>query len=342
MSLENIENEKWKDVPYYEGYYMVSNYGRVKSVERVLFNVRRRVYHSQILKQTIKLGYMSVTLNKEKKFKSFSVHRLVGMAFIPNPDNLECINHKNEIKTDNRVENLEWCTKQYNSNYGTSRQRASLALRNNQRVSYPVLQYDIHGKFINEYPSMGEAKRQTGVLVPNIKACFAEGIKRQYTAGGYIWILKNGKVTVENILEEIYGPKKSAICVDQYTKDGVFIKTYDSMNKAHFETGLSVAGISRCVNGITKEEGGFIWKKSKKHAASFKKKVTPVNCKISVEQYTKDGVYIKTYQSITEAANSIGVCHSSIRQCLKGVTRHCGGYGWKVSKRQDNGTERRY
>lgn len=106
--------EIWKDVKGYEGKYQISNLGRVKSLN---YARRKQV---RILRPGIqkKTGYISVSLLKEGKQKTKTIHRLVAEAFIPNPKNLKQINHKDENKQNNCVNNLEWCSAKYNSNYG--------------------------------------------------------------------------------------------------------------------------------------------------------------------------------------------------------------------------------
>lgn len=98
--------EKWLDVVGYEGLYEVSNYGRVRSV-----------YTKRVLSPGLSQGYFYVALYKDKKRSNKQVHRLVAEAFIPNPNNFPIINHKDEVKTNNMVENLEWCSYAYNNTY---------------------------------------------------------------------------------------------------------------------------------------------------------------------------------------------------------------------------------
>ena len=117
--------EEWKDVVGYEGLYEVSNLGRIRSIDRkVRYKDSYRTVKGVYIKQISEIyGHLIVKLCKEGKKKQYYVHRLVAQAFIPNPNNLPCINHKNEIPYDNRVDNLEWCTVLYNNTYGTRTQK---------------------------------------------------------------------------------------------------------------------------------------------------------------------------------------------------------------------------
>jgi len=109
--------EIWKDIVGYEGMYQVSNRKRVKSLSRIVKrnDGKIRTISERILKQSVANGYLNVGLSKNAKLKTYTVHRLVAIAFIPNPDNLPMINHLDGDKTNNYVSNLEWCTGRENS-----------------------------------------------------------------------------------------------------------------------------------------------------------------------------------------------------------------------------------
>jgi hypothetical protein len=107
--------EEWKDIEGYYGYYQISNFGKIKSLPRVLKN---RIKKETILKQNINNhGYVALALTIYSKSKRFLVHRLIAEAFIPNPEKKDQVNHINGIKTDNRIENLEWNTSSENNNH---------------------------------------------------------------------------------------------------------------------------------------------------------------------------------------------------------------------------------
>ena len=126
------DDEQWKPIIIesdgtiydYTGYYQISNYGRVRSLSRI--DARGHTRNGKIMRITPgKRGYAQIQLCKDGEKVKFYIHRLVATMFIPNPDNLPCVNHKDENKTNNNVENLEWCTQEYNVKYGTSRKRTA-------------------------------------------------------------------------------------------------------------------------------------------------------------------------------------------------------------------------
>lgn len=183
-----MKKEIWKAVEGYEGYYEVSSYGRVRSLDRVEYdhfnrgecNCRKRLFKGRILKPNkVRNGYLQIGLSKSGKVKGVLIHRLVAEAFIPNPSNLPQVNHKDEVKTNNHVENLEWCTCLYNMRYGTCQQRRA------EKQSIPVLQIDINtGEVITDYPSAREAERQLNIRQCAISEC-CNGKRK--TAYGFKW-----------------------------------------------------------------------------------------------------------------------------------------------------------
>lgn len=155
--------EDWPD-------YQISNFGRIKSLK---FNKER------ILKHSIdKRGYKRVVLRHNGEQKTFQVHKLVAIAFIPNPNNLTEINHKNENPSDNNVNNLEWCDRYYNNNYGTHNERVAKA------KTKKVEQYTLDGRLVKVWESATEIMNETGINKTCISAC-ARGICRK--SHGFIW-----------------------------------------------------------------------------------------------------------------------------------------------------------
>ena len=171
--------EIWKDIEGYEGLYQVSNQGRVKSLERKVDNGHCiRTVPERILKPNkTKKGYQLVNLWKEGKIKRMSVHRLVAKAFLPNPENLPQVNHKDENPSNNHVDNLEWCDARYNINYGSRTERMI------EKQSKPVQQFTIDGSFVREWLSTNEAGRN-GFHQGNICDC-CNGNRKQHK--GFLW-----------------------------------------------------------------------------------------------------------------------------------------------------------
>lgn len=162
--------EIWKDIKGYEGLYQISNFGNVKSLARRVNcgDNKTRLKQERILKNTLdNHGYLTTSLCDNRKKEKYLIHRLVAEVFIPNPNNLPQVNHIDENKTNNNVENLEWCTQQYNSTYG---------------------------EFIAEHESILAAARATGFDYSGIHGSC---IGKYRTYSGYIFKLKSNEILQE-------------------------------------------------------------------------------------------------------------------------------------------------
>jgi hypothetical protein len=185
--------EVWKDVVGYENRYSVSSLGRVKSKDLSIIRsngwpLNRK---SKLMTQSIETnGYNCISITNDSGIKKTKVvHRMVAMAFIENTHNKPCVNHKNGIKTDNRIYNLEWVTYSENTihsfTHGLSKPWLLGMFGKLHNRSKPVLQMTKNGTIISEYESIADAKRQTGLN--NISYCCQ---RKRKTAGGDMWKYK--------------------------------------------------------------------------------------------------------------------------------------------------------
>ena len=169
--------ENWKAIAGYEGLYQISDLGRIKSL---------KYGKEKIMKpQKTRCGYLKVCLYKDGYGKTIIVHRLVAETFIPNPQGFETVNHKDEVKTNNTVGNLEWMSKKDNLNYGTRNKRVAESHINHPSLSKQVQMLDKStGELLATFPSTMEAKRVTGIAQQSISSSCKGKLK---SAGGYVW-----------------------------------------------------------------------------------------------------------------------------------------------------------
>lgn len=193
-----MEKEIWRDIAGYEGYYQVSNFGRVRSLDKLQnYNGSMRLRKGRVLKPSNdRQGYLIVDLSKNNKAVTRTIHRLVALSFLDNPNNLPHVNHKDEVKTNNFVfvnkdgsvdyekSNLEWCTASYNVNYGNAAVERGIKQRNDRSKSKLTAMYTLSGNLIDIYPSAREASRLTGISKTLIYKCCRGENK---TAKGFIF-----------------------------------------------------------------------------------------------------------------------------------------------------------
>lgn len=181
--------EIWKDIKNYEGLYQISNLGRVKSLPR---NTNNQYKNGLILKPTIKNGYVKIQLKNKHKYKWFFIHRLVAQAFLNDFSEKLQVNHKNGIKNDNRIKNLEMVTASENQLHSYRILKNIPSMKNhfgkNHVSAVKVNQYDKRNNFIKTWGSIIEASKEL-----NINAtCICNNCKcRRKSAGGFIWRYTN-------------------------------------------------------------------------------------------------------------------------------------------------------
>lgn len=200
------------------GLYQVSNLGKVKSLKYNKPKILKIGY--------TKRGYGSINLCKNGKISHRTIHRLVAEAFIPNPNNYPCVNHKDENPRNNNVDNLEWCTYQYNMNYGTC------AERRNKSNKISINQYDKLNNFIKQWTSAIDIQNETGINQASIIKCCRNELK---TAGGFIWKYEDIRETSKkNLIQRINELTKQLEAEKEKNKNSVskdkIRKRYEQLN----------------------------------------------------------------------------------------------------------------
>lgn len=189
-----MQEEIWKDIAGYEGLYQVSNLGRVKGLDRVIYRSSTPQYvKGKIMSQgLLNTGYRYVTLWNKKNRQVFLVHRLVAEAFLPKQHGKNVVDHIDGIRTNNHVSNLRWCTRKENTNFPLA--RAKYEKSNQKRIenirlfhqkhSLQVVQLTTEGTIVKKWNSVKQASESLGILTSGI---YASCIGEKKTAGGYKW-----------------------------------------------------------------------------------------------------------------------------------------------------------
>lgn len=197
-----LDGEEWRTTTVSDR-YAVSNYGRVLSYA-ISYPSSKRVFSKgpNLVKPRInKLGYYRVSIYSGNHVsKSYLVHRLVAMAFIPNPNNLPYINHKDENPGNNRTDNLEWCTQKYNCNYGAHNCNLSNSKRNRPYQIKRVVKLSLSGEYIDQYSTIKDAANSVGVSPLFVGKCCHNQHK---TCRGFKWMfLEDYEVATAAITSE--------------------------------------------------------------------------------------------------------------------------------------------
>jgi len=365
IELKNIKGERWKDIPEFEMYFKVSNFGRIKRLEYELeySDGRRYVKPEKIIKPVLMkipnrfmmdcVYFLRTTITLYKQKYNFSIARLVYQCFkkpIKIEDESVVILTKDgnglNIKPSNlimaslsekqqRIFELNRREPLVVDKDSRKRGIAKSQLTNNKQVT----QYNIQGKKVKTYPSIAVASKRTGISHSHISSR-ARG--NEYSAGGFIWRFgKDPQIDIKPMLDaiakrgrenkEAFGKK-----VTQYKLNGRRVATYPTINDAANTTGIRHTEISRV---ITQEKrfsaGGFYWQEGEGPAFidlsgfEFGEVLRSKNRQRPVRQYSKQGKPLQRFDSIKKAAEVVGVGSSTVIGALKGKHKTAGGYLWK-------------
>lgn len=236
------EKEIWKDIPGYEGLYQVNQWGDIYSL-----------YTNKKLKWSLsKDGYKQYNLSKNKKKQIMTAHRAVALAFIPNPNNFPVVNHKDENPLNCYVDNLEWCTYQYNATYN------NVHIKRGKNLSKKVYQYDLNGKLVAIYNSVKEASEFINSYCGNISACAnGKDYKGKHCATVKRYIFSYKELSEEDIKNRLIIQNKQAFkwkkkLVQKLSLNNEVISEYDSVQIASKENNIYTSQISRACRGFDK------------------------------------------------------------------------------------------
>ena len=246
MDMEVEMQEEFRS--YRNSQYEVSDKGRVFATD----------YHGSGQRKELAYvddgyGYYHVCIHIDGKQLTPTVHSMVCECFL-GERNGRSINHKDEDKHNNAVDNLEYCTVAHNNCHGTRIERVSKALRNSPKLSRPCSQYTMSGELVRSFPSVKEAERQTGFH--NVwSSCTG-----QYNqCGGFVWRFGNAE-HVDVVIENHRLNNSLSTKVGQFDKSGNLLRVFPSMNEAGRVLGMPVPNIVDCCKGRRKTARGFVWR----------------------------------------------------------------------------------
>lgn len=241
------KNEEWRDVRGFEGSYQVSNMGRVRSLDR--YDGLGRLIKGMMLNPSINKGrgYLRVSFSDgHRNFKHYEVHRLVALHFVPGYQEGLVVNHKNEIKTDNRADNLEWCTYQYNINYSDV-----VAWKRKE-----VYQYDLQGNFIAKHKCCANVEKMFGTYQGAMVHVMYESKTKIWK--GYRWSYEpKTKEEWQTVINTYQTSRKAVLQCDE---SGNIIHRYGTVTEAAQAMGVSITCISNCCKGKTIHAKGYRWR----------------------------------------------------------------------------------
>ena len=363
--LSSLPGEEWEDIPGLDGYFLISNYGRIKRQEYemqyrngAIYMKPEKIIKPQIIRQPNKFKkdytyFLAGRVTLSGRRFNLTLARMVYYCFVE-PFDMEdqdiVIICRDADNFNIHPSNLEMATKSQRQLRTIARKRFKSPFldmteqdRLKQRkailktVSKQVTQYNLNGRKIKTYPSAAEAERATGVFATSIgKVASGEDI----SAGGFIWRWgRESKVDVNALKQEKrkayiekYGQK-----VTQYDLSGRKIAQYPCIKDASEASGVHVNAINKVLKGEYKSAKGFFWKKGygKENidlsGHKWGRESMAITQSKPVKQYGLNGKYVQTFPSVKQAAQMVGLHPTSIIDTLKGRQHTSGGFKWKYA-----------
>ncbi|MCU0467465.1 MAG: NUMOD1 domain-containing DNA-binding protein [Arcicella sp.] len=345
LSLEDMEGEEWKEIPYFDDNFLVSNYGRVKALPRLIPFIVKGCHTSyytkeRIVPQVLRGTYnghtqtfnfiVRVHLRYEKKNYTFSTNRLVYELYVAKVDfeNHDLyIVHKDGDNLNNAVDNLEISNRTTIFYKTIANDTRSVKRKIPEKIhnQIGVHQYHLDGTLLHHFPSVTEAAKALQTKVYDLKKVLSKRVKQ----------IKGFVVRYEtDTYEGEYAHYSKTKKVIQYSLAGIELNTYSSVIQASKATGIMPNLISKCALLKVKFTNEYVWRyEGMSYEGEYSKKIF----KVAVHQYSLEGVFIKEFDSITAASKSVNLASGSILSCVRGKSQSAGGYVWRYTDQTYNG-----
>ncbi len=357
FSLDDMKGEKWKSIPGFDDYFMVSNYGRIWAVPRPIYAIDGKFYYTKerMRKQSLGMYYNSYTkdhteqlgihIRYEGKSYRFLVNRLVYSLFVKSinfeEDGLLVV-HKDANNCNNRYDNLVLMngTELYAHGLKINRRprSARMTKKRNQLIwsennsPRPIIQYALNGKKIKEFESVAQAAKSNNTDRGNIRNTAA---KKSKQLNGFVYRYKGDRYKGE------YANLSSNKIVTQYSVEGKKIAVYPSVKEASLKTGIDADTISRCALRKTRVSHGFVWRyEGDAYSGEYKGKIK--NKAKPVIQFKLDGKKVATFSSVNQASIETGFSSATLLDCASKRTKVSHGFVWRFEGEPYKGEYRFY